>query len=206
MANDSSTGGFLAPTSTGGDLNDDALQDFLQTIIVGITGLAGNLVRPRWQDEPPNVPDAGTNWAAIGPGERERERFSARKQTANGVVVIRNRILQILCSFYGPDAETNGELLAMGFEVPQNREALTWQNGAWSGFNLVGGVEGPVIAPALIKGKWYYKADYTFKIRQQQQYTYPVLTLEQATATLDLQEPGVSTPITETLDVIAPPG
>jgi len=204
MPNDSTTGGFLAPSSTGSDLNDDALQDFLQTVVVGITGLPGNLVRPRWQAEPPNVPDVGVNWAAIGPGAREREPFSARKQTQSAQIVIRNRTIEVLCSFYGPNAEGNGELLAMGFELPQNRQMLEYANGAWTGFNLVGGVQGPVIAPALLKGKWYYKADYSFKVRQQQQYTYPILTVEKVTGTLELQQPGVTTSISESLNVTAP--
>jgi hypothetical protein len=203
MPNDSSTGGFLAPSSTGGDLNDAALQDFLQTIVVGITALPGDLVRPRWQAEPPNIPDIGVSWAAIGPGRRERESFSARRTTDTGQIVVRNRTIEILCSFYGPAAETNGELLAMGFELPQNREALTWANGAWTGFNLVGGVSGPVIAPALLKGKWYYRVDYSFVVRQQQKYTYTILTVEKAAGTLELQQPGSSEPISEPLNVTA---
>jgi hypothetical protein len=200
MPNNSTTGGFLAPTSTGGDLNDAALQDFLQTIIVGIVGLPGNLVRPRFQDEPPNPPDYGTDWCAIGPGTRQRDPFSAVIQNSTNTKVIRNRELEILASFYGPQAETNGELLAMGFEVPQNREALQYANAAWTGFNLISGVRGPVIAPALIKGRWYYRADYSFSIRQQQQYTYPVETLEEAKGTIDLESPGKPI-ITETFDV-----
>lgn len=190
-ANDSSTGGFLTPSSTGGDLNDEALQDFLQSVIVGITGMNGTLVRPRFQTEPPNPPAAGTDWCAIGPGQRERDKYSAVKQQDNGnTVVIRNRVLEILASFYGPHAETNGELLAMGFEVPQNREALTYANGQWTGFNLVSGVSGPIIAPAIIKGTWWYRADYSFRVRQQQKYMYSVLTLTEAKATLELQPPG----------------
>jgi len=199
MPNDSSTGGYLSPSSVNGDLNDQALADFLQGIVVGITGLPGPMVRPRFQAEPPDPPDLGTNWAAIGPGQRKRDDYSTVKQQAENTVVIRNRELEVLCSFYGPAAETNGELLANGFEVPQNRETMRAQ-----GFMLISGVAGPVIAPAIIKGQWYYRADYSFWVRQQQQYTYPVLTLESATATLDLQSPGVGQMIQETLNVNAP--
>lgn len=199
MANDSSTGGYLVPTSVNGDLNDDALQDFLQGIVVGVTGLAGDLVRPRFQVEPPNPPDAGTSWAAIGPGPREREHYSAIVEKNGSAVAIRNRIIQVLVSFYGPQAETNGELLAMGLEIAQNRETMKA-----SGFNLVSGVEGPTIAPALIKSQWYYRVDYTFKVRQQQQYTYPILTLKSAQATLEAQSPGSTQPTDEPISVNAP--
>jgi hypothetical protein len=187
---DSSTGGYLAPTSTGGDLNDQALQDFLQGIVVGITGMAGNLVRPRFQKEPPDPPDIDTTWAAIGPGQRDREPFSALVRKSQSTIVVRNRTLEIICSFYGPEAETMGEMFAMGLDLPQNREGIQYANGQLTGFNLVGGVTGPVIAPALVKSQWRYRADYTFKLRQQQQYTYPVLTVEKAQATLETQPPG----------------
>ena len=182
MPNDSSTGGYIQPSSTGGDLNDQALAQFLQQIVVGITGLPGSMVRPRWQAEPPNIPDFGTNWAAIGPGARKREPFAAviHSPTGDGSSkVIRNRQIDVLCSFYGPAAEANSELLANGLEVPQNREAMQL-----AGFNLVSAADGPIIAPALLKQRWQYRADVTFTLRQQQQYTYSVLNLEGAAATV----------------------
>jgi hypothetical protein len=200
MPNDSSTGGFLAATSVNGDLNDDALIDFLQSIVVGITGLPGAMVRPRWQAEPPNIPDPGVNWAAIGPDDsRPRDSYSYQKKVdAETTIVVRNRMIPILCSFYGPNAEANAELLAMGFEVPQNRETIQLQ-----GFNLVGGAGSTVIAPALIKTQWYPKADLPFTLRQQQKYTYSVLDLVAAQATMDVQPPGQSV-ITESINVTAP--
>jgi hypothetical protein len=61
-----------------------------------------------------------------------------------------------------------------------------------------------VIAPALIKTQWYPKADVPFTVRQQQQYTYAVLDLVGAQATLELQPPGQPI-ISETIIVTAPP-
>ena len=197
---DSSTGGFLTPSSVNGDLNDNALIDFLQTVVVGITGLPGNLVFPRWQAEPPNYPDPSVNWAAIGPDDtRARESYSYRqKVNAETIIVIRNRLVPILCSFYGPAAGANSELLAMGFEVPQNRETIQLQ-----GFNLVGGVGASVVAAALLKMQWYPKVDVPFVIRQQQKYTYSVLDLLSAQATMEIQPPGQSA-ITKQISVEAP--
>lgn len=197
MANDSSTGGYLVPTSTGSDLNDIALATFLQGVVVGITGLPGNMVRPRYQLEPPNVPDLGINWAAISRGTAKRDPFAAVIHIGAGDgddLVVRNRTVEVLCSFYGPAAETNGELLAMGMEVAQNREAMRA-----AGFALVGGVGDAVIAPAQIKGKWTYRVDIGFTVRQQQQYTYPILNLEaiQATLTSDAMA------TTETISAVA---
>ena len=181
--NDSSTGGYLTPSSVGGDLNDAALAKFFQQIVVGIVGLPGPMVRPRWQAEPPDIPDFGTNWAAIGPGARDREPFSAQVHKPGSTIVIRNRTLEVLCSFYGPLAETNTELLAQGLEVAQNREVMQL-----AGFNLTGGASKPVIVPVLIKQRWQYRVDTTFTLRQQQQYTYPILDVDSFSATLTVEE------------------
>lgn len=202
MTNDSSTGGYLAPIAINGDLNDGALIDFLQAVVVGITGIQGSLVRPRWQAEPTNIPDPGTNWCAIGPDQsRNRESYSARfKDSPTTMVVVRNRLIPILCSFYGPAAEANSELLAMGFEVPQNRETMQL-----AGFALVGGVGPTIIVPALIKTQWYPKADVSFVVRQQQKYSYPILDVASAQATMELQPQGRAI-IDESINVTAPAG
>lgn len=195
---DSSTGGYLSPSSTGGDLNDAALMQLLQQVVVGIVGLPGNMVRPRWQAEPPNIPDFGTNWAAIGPGTRRRDSFSHVKPNGTDTTVIRNRVMDILCSFYGPLAEANSEILAMGLEVAQNREAMQL-----AGFNIIGGAGDSTIVPVLIKQRWQYRVDVPFTIRQQQQYTYSVLDLLSMQGTAYLQPPG-DTVITETISATVP--
>jgi hypothetical protein len=199
---DSSTGGYLLPTSTNGDLNDVALAVFLQALVVGVTGLPGPLVRPRWQPEPPAEPDFGTNWASVGPsGEIDRDHFSASiHQSADGVsstTEVSNRVIPVLCSFYGPLAATNFELLANGLKVPQNREMIQL-----AGFNLVAGVTGPTPVPIQQKNRWTYRVDGSFRIRQQQAYTYQVFDLVAATATLNAAEG--STVITETINVSDP--
>jgi hypothetical protein len=204
MPNDSSTGGFLTPTSNN-DLNDLALIVFLQQMVVGMTGLPGTVVFPRWQPEPPNIPNYNTSWAAIGSTSRKRDPYSYSLHTpgtnaggfgvsgfgtggfgvtnAGSTTVVRNRILEILCSFYGPLAETNSELFAMGLEVGQNRETMQL-----AGFNLVSGAGDATIVPTLVKERWLYRVDIPFTLRQQQQYTYPVLDLLGVLATLETDQ------------------
>jgi hypothetical protein len=185
MPNDSSSGGYLTPSSVNGDLNDTALIVFLQQVVVGITGLPGNMVRPRWQPEPPNIPDFGTNWAAIGPGAEEPDSFAFTKTNGTNTTVISNRVVDILCSFYGPLAQTNSGVLRLGLQVAQNREVMQL-----AGFNLVGGVGKGLPLPVLIKQRWQYRYDVPFRIRQQQQYTYSVLSLLSAEGTVSLQSGG----------------
>jgi hypothetical protein len=45
---------------------DTDLANFLQKLFAGMTGIASDLIRPRWQPEPPNQPPQGTNWMAFG--------------------------------------------------------------------------------------------------------------------------------------------
>jgi len=186
MPNDSSTGGYLTPSSTN-DLNDKALAQFLQQVVVGIVGLPGNLVRPRWQPEPPNIPDFGTNWAAIGPGPRKRDPFAAvvNNPAAGNATVVRNRTMEILCSFYGPAAEANSELLAMGLEVPTNRGVMQLQ-----GFNIISGAGDSTVVPFKDKGRWQYRVDIPFTVRQQQKYVYPILNLVGAQVQMNAQGDG----------------
>jgi len=42
------------------------LEDFMQSLVAGITNLPGNLVRPRWQPQPLPIPPHNVDWAAIG--------------------------------------------------------------------------------------------------------------------------------------------
>jgi hypothetical protein len=185
MANNSASGGYLLPSSEGGDLNDVGLITFLQQVVVGVTGLPGHLVRPRWQVEPPNIPDFGTNWAAIGPGSEDPDSFAFTQTTGLNTIVVSNRVIDILASFYGPKAQTNSVQMRMGLQVGQNREVMQL-----AGFNLVGGVGRGLPVPVLIKQRWQYRYDVSFRIRQQQIYTYSVLPLVAAQATLILQSGG----------------
>lgn len=168
--------GYLQPVSTNSEKNDQELDRFLSNLVSSITGIPGELVRPRWQKEPPNEPDFNVDWAAIGEtGPRTRDVFSAEVHVgglSDGQdIVIRNEILQILCSFYGPNAQANSELLAMGLGLAQNREAMEL-----NGFGLVE-VQDSLRVPALIKDRWLWGMDTPIRLRRQQQYTYAVPSL-----------------------------
>src|SRR5579864_3205429 len=164
MPNDSSTGGYLLPLPDPAPLEGEALNDFLQGWIVGITGLDGTMVRPRYQAEPPNIPNAGTAWAAIGTQIRPADEFPyvVHNGTANGGLgqdeLHQHEDIEILCSFY--DLGTNGQadayaaLLRQGLAIDQNLEPLTLQ-----GMGLVA-CGAPIPLPAL-KTRWLYRVDMT---------------------------------------------
>lgn len=180
MTNDSSTGGYLAPTGTPTPLEDQALLDFFQAIFAGITGIPGTLIRPRWQPTPPNQPSNGTNWMAFGITDRPADEFAyeyhnpAAAGGQGADIVERTEELTILCSFYGLNADSNAALLRDGLQVGQNREVLL-KNGM--ALISAGGI---VAAPAILNSQWYYKVDMSVRIRRAVVRTYPILNLESA--------------------------
>ena|ERR1700726_5169632 len=185
--------GYLLPTGTNNELNDVSLYRFLQTLVVGVTGMTPANVRPRWQPNPPNEPDFETDWAAIGIINRERDVFAAVLHTADGSgngtdTVYRNHILDILSSFYGPNCESNSELFAMGLSLAQNREAMKL-----NGFGLVS-VEETLVVPALLKERWLMGMDIHFRLRRQQIYTYVTPNVVSATGSL-ITDTGLTVPL-----------
>ena len=168
--------GYIAPVPPA-PLEGAQLQDFLQEVLAGITGLDGKLVRPRWQPEPPNIPDAGECWCAFGINDRKKDTNAYVWQNpgelddgATGLQ--RQEELRLLASFY--DTGSNGqadlyaELLADGFQIPQNREVLDA-----NGYAFVSTGD-PTPVPSLLKERWLYRVDVEVIIRRQINRTYVV--------------------------------
>jgi hypothetical protein len=201
MTNDSSTGGFLAPLPSPAPtpLEDAALQNFLQSIVVGITGLTGAMVFPRWQETPPNIPPINTAWASIGVQNRKAETFAfefhdGTLNSGNGLdTLIRHEEAEILCGFYGPTADTNASLLRDGLQVAQNREALQL-----AGMSLIecGDL---LTVPSLVNSQWYYRVDLPFRVRRAIVREYPILNLLSSQITVK-----TSDGLTEVINVIPP--
>lgn len=195
MANTSATGGFLSPAASPAPLEGQALLDFMQGVIVGVTGLPGTMVRPVWQAEPPNVPDAVVCWCAFRIGARPSDTFPYVHHNADGQgsdTLQRHERLTVLCSFYdiGSGGAADGYLAILrdGLSIPQNRETLQA-----NGFAFVGAGE-PVPLPSLLKQRWLYRVDVELTFARQIDRTYPVLTITSAQGTL-VTDDGLTRPI-----------
>lgn len=174
MANDSSTGGALLPASSPAPLEDAGLLDFLHDWVQGITGLPATMIRPRWQPEPPNIPDEAVDWAAFGIMRREADTFVYEEHhpDVNGYDELRrHEILHILLSFYGQNADNYCSLLREGMQVAQNREVL-----GLAGMGVINCGDISTV-PEFVKEKWLYRTDLPFSIRRQIIREYPVLNL-----------------------------
>ena len=174
MPNTSATGGALTPSPTPAPLYDEALADFFQAWIVGITNIAPTLVRPRWQPEPLNIPAAGIDWIAFGVSIGRGDVFAAELHfpAVNGYnEVRRHEELTVKASFYGPNGGRTASLLREGVSVAQNREVLS--------INNMGLIEcGDIVSvPEFVKMQWYQRSDMQLKIRRQIVRAYPVQTL-----------------------------
>ena len=177
MANTSATGGPLVPAAAPAPLEGRGLNDFLQAWIVGITGLPGRLVRPAWQAEPPNIPDAGTAWCAFAVTIEGADTypFVGLEQDGLSSTLQRHEVLALLCSFYdlGESGLAQGLAAQMrdGTAIPQNLEYLLAQ-----GMGLIG-CEPTVFLPPLFKERWMMRVDVAVRLRRQVDRTYPVLSV-----------------------------
>jgi hypothetical protein len=168
---------------------------FLQSWIVPISGLPGDLVRPRWQPEPANIPSAGTAWMAMGvTPERSADTFPFVEESADGLTsrLQRQEELPILCSFYDlgstGDADRLASLLRDNLAIRQNSEPLRA-----GGFALayVGSLT-PV--PSLLSTRWLYRIDLPVVVRRQIDRDYSVLSVTSLTGEVDTSD-GYNFPI-----------
>lgn len=182
---DSSTGGYLAPDpDPDGPLYDYALEDFFQGVIVGITGLPGSMVRPRWPVTPANMPSADTNWVAFGVtlGDRQWnafQKFDAKRGPNGSYIVEGVEALQVKASFYGPDNFALQRRFENGLQLAQNREVLGTQNINFLDFGV------PVNVPALFKERWVLRSDVLVSFNRWATRVYPVQTILSADVTLN---------------------
>lgn len=185
--NTSNQAGYLTAVAPA-PLEGVALQNFLQEVMVGITGIDGTLIRPRWQAEPPDIPAAGTVWCSFGITSRIKDTFAYTKHAPGNAdvgtdVLQRQEELHIMASFYDlgsqGQADLYAELLADGFQIAQNREVLQSQ-----GFAFVSSGELTPM-PVLLKERWQYRVDVELVIRRQIDRTYNVLNLESAQIQID---------------------
>lgn len=187
MSNTSATGGYLTPNPApapqplfGVDLNR-----FIQAVLVGVSGLEGRLVRPRWQVEPANMPDLEVDWMAFGITRVTRDAYAYEDHVddPDGGYdrFIRHETIELLLSFYGPDGNGYASLVGDGLQIAQNREALTA-----AGMAVVETGDLTTV-PTLVKERWQQRVDMTLTLRRQVRRHYPILNFLSAAGTVDAE-------------------
>lgn len=171
MANDSTTGGYLAPEDAPAPAEDADLDALFQAAVRDVTGLPGALVRPRWQPTMPKQPEPSVNWCALavtlitpddGPAIEHLPQGDGAEQ------VVRHEELEVLTTFYGPQAQGFAARLRDGISLPQNMEAL--QTSA-IGLTEVGRIR---TAPELVNQQWIRRCDLVLYFRRKVTRVYPI--------------------------------
>lgn len=178
--NDSSTGGFLTPSSAL-PAEDEALDNLLQEVVAGVTGVAPTLVRPRYQPDPPPVPELDVNWIAVGVVGSTPYNFAGLRHVNDGTgssILFQHEKLEVLLSFYGPGGKGLASLFRDGIQVGQNRDTLRAANIA-----LV--EPGPIRTfPEQVNLGWRRRWDMTVWFNREARRTYRILHLNSAVGTV----------------------
>lgn len=184
----SSTGGYLLPTSTA-PLDDQALDHYFHDVFTAILGFDATLIRPRWQTDPANMPANGVNWIAQGITTRRDDHVASQILSADGLstTVSRNQELDNLVSFYGPGASGVQAMLRDGLSLDQNREVMNQ-----IGLVLVR-VGDPRNASMQINERWVKRIDCIITFRRLISRVYSVQSLLSAQTTL------ITDAVTETI-------
>jgi hypothetical protein len=180
QAPDSSVAGFLQSDGSLPVLGGQNLENYLQQYVAGVSYLDGPMVRPRWQPEPPNLPDYGVDWAAVGVmRHRPVGTYPAvihHREDQGHDEMQRHEELDILCSFYGENADIYAENFHDGLMIWQNISVLRL-----SGMALVE-VSDSTRNPELIRERWWNRIDKPLVLRRIIRRNYPVLNVLSAEA------------------------
>jgi hypothetical protein len=126
---DSTTTGYIPASAL--PVDGTTLEDVLQVMVVGVTGLSGDLVRPRWQPIPPAQPAATVDWCAIGVTQElpDTNAYVEHDPTGAGGLGVdieqRHEDIEVLASFFGPNSQAYAKLLILGLRIAQNLETLS---------------------------------------------------------------------------------
>ncbi|MCK4883531.1 MAG: hypothetical protein KAS30_01545 [Candidatus Diapherotrites archaeon] len=174
---DSSTGGYLTPTAT----TDTDLGEFLHDLLEGLTGIDTNLIRVNWQKDPPPSPENGVNWIGYGITVKAPEDGSAYLEPTDGAESEQQRHedIDLALQVYGDNCLLTASQIESGLEIGQNREALYLNKMAYVGTSEISHV------PELINGEWFNRADMTLTFRRQVNRTFSILSLVDASATIE---------------------
>lgn len=190
MATDSSQAGYLRPGTS--PPYDAALEDIFQGVIVGVTGLPGRLVRPKYQPDPPNHPGFDLDWCAFSVYVEPAMWNSHRTLLEDGSYLVQGQeVLRVTTSFYGPGRQAAERSWREGLQLEQNRDALVAQKIAFIEFAE------PVNVPVLLKEQWVKKVDVKGTFHRWAERIYPVRSLNEAAGTINT-DGGVSVAISVT--------
>lgn len=109
---------YIIPS--GDVLYDQSLEDIFQAFIKGVTGLPGKMVRPRYQNPPPTMPNVGENWVAFNVKSTFADDSPSFAISLTENKSSRHEELELFLSFYGEQGAHYANLFKDGTAIPQN--------------------------------------------------------------------------------------
>lgn len=167
--NTSATGGYILPDG-GAVPNDQELEDIFQAFIKGVTGLAGSMIRPRFQEKPLPVPAVGVDWVAFGIRTQRPDDGPYFDQHDEDAASIRHEDVEVALSFYGNHGQHFAKLFVDSTAIPQNVNQLKPHK-----IKLIE-VGDVLTAPDLVNEQYVHRFDVTATFRRKTERTYPIKT------------------------------
>lgn len=151
-------------------IDDLDLDKLFQDAVTQITGLPGNMVRPRFQEDMPRRPEPVGNWCAIGVmlDQSDDSPVIMPDPDPGQVKFIDHERLEVLASFYGPQGKQYAKLLRDGIKIPQNMEGLQTNNIYFQDASVIRRV------PALINQQWQNRYDLPLTFNRKIERLYPI--------------------------------
>jgi hypothetical protein len=176
---DSRTAGPLLPI-TPLPLSDAALDAAMQGFIAALSGIAPNLVRPRWQPTLPVIPEVTVDWCSIGILQIRTYGAPVMQMIGDQILsLVRQCELTCLCSFYGPNGQGIATQVRDGAALAQNRFSLLELDMNICHVNEV------VSLPSLVSTQWMRRYDLTITIGMKSTRLYNVFSLLRATGQIE---------------------
>lgn len=139
---------------------------FMHSVLVGVTALPREMVRPAFQRTPFKMPDYDVNWLAYN-----LTNFTAEKGSGylKGALLERHESFECVCYFYGAAAVDYAIVTRDAFELPQNRKALLDNGIGYDGASAI------VRVPELVNSQYYEQVNMTLYFSRQVKRRYYVL-------------------------------
>lgn len=155
---------FVLPEPGSLDPADDLdLDELFQKAIIGVTGLDGTLVRPRFQVNPPPIPDPTVDWAAVSVPTETPDASPVIAPTPGSddtMDFIDHEQMEVQASFYGPNSRRVLKRFRHGILIPQNMDQL-------KAVEIYYQDAGPnTYLNELLNQQYYKRADFTLYFRR----------------------------------------